>query len=350
MSQADPKATHVAAEFEYTSPFISCRFDPQGRYLFGGAQDCTVQRFDLAGGKPQECPGHESWVRAIAFSADGETVFTGGFDGRLVWRETAAEKPEPTRSIEAHDGWVRAVVLSPDGQLLATSGNDNLIKLWKVDSGEQVGEFAGHERHVYNVAFHPSGSELASFDLMGVVRHWSISDGKQQREIKLPDLHKYDTTFRADIGGARAMAFNAEGTRLAIGSITGVSNAFAGVGNAAVSLVDWETGKQLQLHKPKENLRGTTWGLAFHPDGFLIAVAGGGSGGYFYFYEEKSANPTHEVKLPRAGRDLDMHPDHLQLAVAYYDNRIRVHKMQKQEEKADKKDGDKDSKKDGGKK
>ncbi len=331
MSQADLKATHPAAELEYNSPFISCRFDPQGRYLFAGAQDCTVQRFDLASGKPQECPGHDSWVRAIAFSPDGETVYTGGFDGRLVWNTTAAEKLEPTRSIDAHDGWVRAVAVSPDGQLLATAGNDCLIKLWQAASGEQVGELAGHEWHVYNVAFHPNGNELASCDLKGWVRHWNIAEGKQQREFHVPELHKYDTTFRADIGGARAMAFNADGTRLALGGITGVTNAFAGVGVPAVVMFDWEAGKQLLLHRPKEELRGTTWGVVFHPDGFMISVVGGGTG-YLYFHEEKSVNPTHEVKLPRTGRDLDMHPDNLQLAVAHSDNRIRIYKMQKQEE------------------
>lgn len=349
MSQADPKATHVAGEFKYSSPFISCRFDSQGRYVFGGAQDCTLQRFDLAGGDPVECPGHDSWVRAIAFSPDGQTMYSGGFDGRLIWRETAAATPEPTRVIDAHDGWVRAVVVSPDGKLLATSGNDRLIKLWKADTGEQVGEMAGHEAHVYNVAFHPEGKELASCDLLCSVRHWTIADGKQQREIKIPDMHNYDKTFRADIGGARAMVFNPEGTRLALGGITGVTNAFAGVGNAAVALLDWQQGKQLQLHKPKENLRGSTWGLAYHPDGYLISVVGGSGGGFFYFFDEKDAAPQDEYKLPRPGRDLDLHPDGVQLVVAHFDNIIRLYKMQKEEKKEEAESKD-DKQKDAAKK
>lgn len=331
MSQADPKATHVIRELKYNSPFISCRFDSQGRYVFGGAQDCTLQRFDVAGGEPVECPGHDSWVRAIAFSPDGEITYSGGFDGRLIWRETAAAKPEPIRTIDAHDGWVRAVAVSPDGQLLATAGNDRLIKLWKSDTGEQVGELAGHESHVYNVVFHPDGKELASCDLHCSVRHWTIADGKPQREFKIAELHTYDKTFRADIGGARGIAFNAAGTRLALGGITNVSNAFAGVGNAAVALIDWQEGKQVQLFKPKEDLRGSTWGVEFHPDGYLISVVGGGSGGFIYFFDEKAATPQDEVKLPRPGRDLDLHPDGLQLAVAHFDNVIRLYTMQKEE-------------------
>lgn len=299
--------------------------------MFGGAQDCTLQRFDVAGGEPVECPGHDSWVRAIAFSPDGEITYSGGFDGRLIWRETAAAKPEPIRTIDAHDGWVRAVAVSPDGQLLATAGNDRLIKLWKSDTGEQVGELAGHESHVYNVVFHPDGKELASCDLHCSVRHWTIADGKPQREFKIAELHTYDKTFRADIGGARGIAFNAAGTRLALGGITNVSNAFAGVGNAAVALIDWQEGKQVQLFKPKEDLRGSTWGVEFHPDGYLISVVGGGSGGFIYFFDEKAATPQDEVKLPRPGRDLDLHPDGLQLAVAHFDNVIRLYTMQKEE-------------------
>ena len=47
----------------------------------------------------------------------------------------------------------------------------------------------------------------------------------------------------ADHGGARGMAFAADGSKLACSGITNVSNAFAGVGNPAVVLIDWKSGK-----------------------------------------------------------------------------------------------------------
>ena len=55
--------------------------------------------------------------------------------------------------------------------------------------------------------------------------------------------------------------------------ITNVSNAFAGVGNPLVVVLDWKTGKPRQL-KPKEEFQGTAWGVAFHPAGYVIAAGG----------------------------------------------------------------------------
>src|SRR5262249_6585300 len=130
-AKADPKLTYVASQWAHTSPLISCRFDPKGRFVLAGAQDLTIQRWKLADGKKlAPLAGHESWVRAIGFLPDGETTLTGGYDGRLIWWPTAAEKPDPIRKIDAHNGWLRCVAVSPDGRQIATGGNDNLVKLW----------------------------------------------------------------------------------------------------------------------------------------------------------------------------------------------------------------------------
>ncbi len=94
------------------------------------AQDNDVQRYELATGKQTTLAAHDSWVRAIAFSPDGNTTYTGGHDGRLISWETAAAGPKPQRTVQAHDGWLRAIAVSPDGKLLATCGNDALVKIF----------------------------------------------------------------------------------------------------------------------------------------------------------------------------------------------------------------------------
>ena len=140
---ADPTKTHEAAKWKHTRPLTACRIDPTGKFAFTGAEDNTVQRWDLADGKMTSLAAHDSWVRAIGFSHDGQQVFTGGYDGRLIWWSATAEKPEPIRKIEpAHDGWVRAVAVSPNGQVLATCGNDKLIKLWDANDGKPLLMFA----------------------------------------------------------------------------------------------------------------------------------------------------------------------------------------------------------------
>lgn len=202
--KADPAKTHVVATWKYERPLTACRFDPLGRYVFVGTEDYTVQRFDLKDGKLTPLLGHESWCRAIGFSPDGKTTFTGGYDGRLLWWPTDADAPSPLRAITAHNGWIRALAVSPDGQRIATCGNDQLVKVWNAADGSVIHTLTGHESHVYNAAFHPDNQSLVSCDHRAIFRHWNLSDGKEVRTFSTPAIYKYDDKFRAHIGGAQS--------------------------------------------------------------------------------------------------------------------------------------------------
>ncbi|SRR5581483_8462214 len=347
-SQFDPANARLERELKHPRPLTACRFDPSGRFLFAAGEDSVVRRFDLLTGDEAAFAGHRSWVRGIAFLPHGDpdpagvaafeaarlglavaagpaaatlrppaaqpfTVVSGDYHGKLVWWRGDAAAPGPLREVAAHDGWVRAVAASPDGKLVASCGNDHLVKLWSAADGEPVRTLEGHDCHVYNVAFHPSGARLASADLKGVVKDWDLATGKPVRDLDAKALHKYDTGFRADIGGARGMAFDRSGGRLACAGITNVSNAFAGVGNPLVVAFDWASGKARHL-RPKEAFQGTGWGVAFHPAGSVVA-AGGGNGGRVWFWTGDDAS-SHAVTTPVSVRDLALAPLGDRLAVA----------------------------------
>jgi WD40 repeat protein len=167
---------------------------------------------------------------------------------------------------------------------------------------------------VYNVAFSPDGQRLVSCDLKGVVKDWNLKTGKCERDIDAKVLHKYDAGFMADIGGARGMAFRADGTAVALAGITNVSNAFAGIGNPAVVLVDWKDGKS-RLLKTKVAFQGTAWGVAFHPLSGVIAAGGAGQG-RIWFFKGEDADNVHSLNVPTNCRDLALSPAGDRFAVA----------------------------------
>ncbi len=101
---AAPEKTHVVKEYSHKSPLITCRFDARGRFVFAGAEDRTVRRWDLATGKEAALAGHESWVFSLASHPGGETIVSGGGDGQLIWWPVTADKPAPIRRIQAHRG------------------------------------------------------------------------------------------------------------------------------------------------------------------------------------------------------------------------------------------------------
>jgi WD40 repeat protein len=314
----------MVQELRHASPLLGCRFDPSGRFVFAGSQDNTVQRWELTTDRRVAFTGHRSWIRALAFQ--GEQLFSGDYTGKILIWPADEEVPVPLQSIDSHQGWVRALAVSPDGKILASCGNDNLVKLWLTADGSLVRALAGHEHHVYNVAFHPSGEHLVSADLRGVIRHWDLESGTQARTMDCSVLFRYDPTFRADHGGVRAMTFNREGTVLACTGITNVTNAFAGVGNPAVVLFDWATGKRKPILQPQPAFQGTGWGVVFHPKGF-VAAAGGGNGGALWFWHTQQANSFHNLALPTNARDLDLHPDNRRLAIAFFDGAVRFYDM-----------------------
>jgi WD40 repeat protein len=324
--KADPAQTHLAKELKHTSPLLSCRIEPSGRFIFAGAQDSSIQRWDLATGTKTALAGHKSWVRGLVCLDKGKLLISGDYHGKVLWWPADADKPTPSRTVQAHRGWARAVAVSPDGKTLATCGNDKLVKLWSVADGKLLRQLAGHACHFYNVAFHPGGKFLVSADLKGVVKQWDLAKFSVARELDAKVLYKYDKVFMADHGGVRGMAFNADGTLLACSGITDVTNAFAGIGKPLVVLFDWKTGKAKQLLRPKEQFVGTAWGVAFHPAGPVVGV-GGGNGGALWFWKPEQALSFHGLKLPNNARDLDLHPDGRRLAVAFFDGAVRVYDM-----------------------
>jgi WD40 repeat protein len=345
----DPTTARVERELKHGRPLIGCRFDPSGRFLFVSAEDDSVQRFDLVTGAKTAFVGHESWVRGITFvsptppvlpdfdawprrlyatqslvgfgiagmpapKADPFVLVTADYHGKLIWWQGASDAPKPLKTVQAHDGYARAVVVSPDASTVASCGNDHLIKLWKAADGSAVRTLEGHESHVYNVAFSPDGARLVSCDLKGVVKDWNLKTGKCERDIDAKVLHKYDTGFMADIGGARGMAFKTDGMLVAICGITNVSNAFAGIGNPAVVLVDWKAGKAT-LFKLKDAFQGTAWGVGFHPSGAVIAAGGAGQG-RVWFWKGDDVTSVHALNVPSNCRDLTISPTGDRFAVA----------------------------------
>ena len=326
-ASVDPQQTKLLQEYKLDRPLTACHWDPRSRFIFCGAEDFLVHRIDPAGGQRISLAAHDSWIRAFGSSSDGETLYSGGYDGRLIYWPTSAEKPEPARIIEAHQGWIRAIAVSPDGRSVATCGNDRLVKVWDADSGTLVRELPGHASHVYNLIYSLDSRWLFSCDLKGVVNAWAIDSERPRTLVTVEQLHGYDTTFRADIGGARSIALRGDGGQLALGGITKVSNAFAGVGEIIVALVNPADGKLDLTLQSKDKTTGTTWGLAWHPDGFWLGLSGGSGGGWLYFWKGDTAEEFFRLQLKNDGRGMSLSPDGKQVAVAHADNYLRTYSL-----------------------
>jgi WD40 repeat protein len=321
----DPVQTHVAVEWKYTSPFVSCRFDPTGRFVFAGAQDMTVQRWEITSGANVSLSGHSSWVRALGFSPDGQILYTGGYEGRLVWWPATAKKPAPAHSVEAHTGWLRAMSVSPDGRLIATGGNDNLVKVWNAADGTTAHILSGHTANVYSVLFHPGGEWLLSGDLMGQVHQWEVAGGKLVRTFDAKELHTYDGAFFVHYGGVRSMALSPDGKSLACSGLHKVTSPLGAVQDPLVMEFDWETAKPRGSHAP--DAKTIAWRVVYHPDGFMVVACGSGTDPLLLFFKRDQDKEFFRFNLPNSARDMDLHRDGMQIVTAHFDDHVRISRI-----------------------
>jgi WD40 repeat protein len=324
--KTDPKKVHVAKEFKCAGPLINGRFDPSGRYFFATSEDRTITRIDLETDQRGIYSGHESWVAGLAFAKDGKTIVSSGFDDTLIWWPMAGEKPKPIRTVKAHKGWIRTIATSPDGRFLASAGNDRVVKLWNMADGTPVREFKGHERDVYSMLFHPDGKFLLTGDLLGKVNQWEIDSGKLVETFDAKDLHSFNKGQDVDYGGVRSLHLNADQSQLICGGLHKGTNPLGSINEPLILRFDWKTRKLVKKHEGT-GIRGVVWGARFHPEKYVVACTGGSAGGYLLFWKPDEEKPFHKFKLKDTAREMDIHPDGVQLATVHHDRKVRISRL-----------------------
>ncbi len=190
--------------------------------------------------------GHNADVTAVAFAPNSRTLASVGFDRNVrLWD---VQTRQNLATLAGHAELISSLVFSPDGRVLATASYDNTVKLWDVQTRQELATLRGHTSPISAVAFSPDGRIMASASYDNTVRLWDV---QTRQEL---------ATLRGHTSTVLAVVFSPDGRSLVSASM-----------DSTVRLWDIQTRQELAALRGHS---GAVRSLAFSSDGRTVASGG----------------------------------------------------------------------------
>lgn len=188
--------------------------------------------------------GHSSWVTSVAISPNNQVFASSSLDDTIkVWNLQTGEE---LFTLKGHSRGVNSIAISPDGKILISGSDDYSLKVWNLQTGALLGSLLGHSRDVNAVAISADGRVFASGGEDRTIRLWSASTGALLK------------TLSGVAGMIKAIAISRDGRILASG---GLDN--------KVKLWNLQTGEQLKTFVGHIN---SINAITFSPDGQFVVT------------------------------------------------------------------------------
>src|ERR1039457_2393310 len=178
-------ALTLSAE-ESKVPVTALAFSPDGKILVSGGYK-EVRLWNAADGKlVRRLGGLSGQVRAVAFGKDSrQRAVAAGVAGRsgsvvLLDLDTGTIAP-----IEQAKDEMLAVAFSADGKWLATGGTDSTVRVWNLETKAAPLQLKGHTDWISGLAFAPDGKLLASSSADRTARIWKTDTWKEEFQLPL---------------------------------------------------------------------------------------------------------------------------------------------------------------------
>jgi molecular chaperone DnaK len=272
--------------------FNAVAFSPDGALIAAGSDDHSVRIWDTATGNPYGRPlagpaGHAGKVLAVAFSPDGSLLASAGADKAVRLWDVATLTLRGT-PIVGGIGQVHALVftVSKGKPALAAAGDARKARLWdpatadllqqlEVPSGSLTSLAAWPERDVL-VASGETSPQVGVWHVATEWLHlWEFeSRGVENLEITRSESPIAVSQIKADWPRLYLTGLHYPATGL-LGVALSPDGATVATGSRSGTVRVWKLDQGTETSIVLTGHRGQVTGVAFSPDGSLLASAGG---------------------------------------------------------------------------
>jgi WD40 repeat protein/predicted Ser/Thr protein kinase len=237
-------------------------FSTNGQSLATGGYDGTTRIWNVINGNlERKLPGHTAAVYSVAFSPDRPRLATGSADGTArVWD---LNDGRTTLVFTNHSAAVNSLAFSPDGRWIATGSADKTVKVWEASTGRVQATFARHGASVRAVAFSPRGDWIVSAgeeNTNSWPRIWDPSNARELRQLASSRLPTFPTLAVPDSNRwIVSLAVSPNGRRVA-------ATRWIGLAHPVWDATSGEHILDLKANNPE------VWSIAFSPDGQRLAT------------------------------------------------------------------------------
>jgi len=168
----------------HTGPVSASQFSPDGQTILSGGADQTVKLWNsTTGERILTLSEATKGIQAVAWHPRGTEFAAAGGDRTLRIYDWDGTTARLRRSTFAHDATVLTVAYSPQGETLYSGSEDGRVKAWDVTTLR--------ERHVYDklpdwpvaLAVDPRGERLACGRFDGAVTLWDANRPEVLRDL-----------------------------------------------------------------------------------------------------------------------------------------------------------------------
>lgn len=149
----------------------------------------TIMIWDaITGEKLLAFPAHSNYINSISFSPDGKQFVTTSFDRKIkIWNvETGEEMQNMKWKMNSVS---QDAVFTPDGNEVVSGHVSGLIKIWDAQTGEEIKEWKAHNSEIVSVAINPNGQRIVSTSTDATMKIWVLDSDNDANILANTNSH-----------------------------------------------------------------------------------------------------------------------------------------------------------------